>query len=64
MRALTLFVLAFIAAALIGSQVLTPTVISQSKPQEAPAGFDNQTNGFTPQATLTSTAPPSRIARR
>ena len=52
MRALTLFVLAFIAAALIGSQVLTPTVISQSKPQEAPAGFDNQTNGFTPQATF------------
>ena len=52
MRVLTLFVLVFIAAALIGSQVLTPTVISQSKPQEAPAGFDNQTNGFTPQATF------------
>ena len=52
MRALTLFVLVFIALALIGSQVLTPTVTSQSKPQEAPAGFDNQTNGFTPQATF------------
>ena len=52
MRALTLFVLVFIVLALIGSQVLTPTVISQSKPQEAPAGFDNQTNGFTPQATF------------
>ena len=52
MRALTLFVFAFMAAALIGLQVLTPTVISQTKPQEAPAGFDNLTNGFTPQATF------------
>ena len=52
MKVLTLSVLVFIAAALIGSQVLTPTVISQSKPEEAPAGFDNQTNGFTPQATF------------
>jgi len=52
MKVLTLFVLAFIAAALVGSQVLTPAVISQSKPQEAPAGFDNQTNGFTPQTTF------------
>lgn len=49
MKALTLFVLAFVAAALVGSQVLTPTVNSQSGPTEAPAGFDNQTNGFTPQ---------------
>lgn len=52
MRVLTLFVLVFIAAALVGSQVLTPTVISQTRPQEAPAGFDNQTNGFTPQTTF------------
>lgn len=52
MRVLTLFILVFMAAALVGSQLLTPTVISQSKPQEAPAGFDNQTNGFTPQATF------------
>jgi CxxC motif-containing protein (DUF1111 family) len=54
MKVLTLFVLVFIAAALIASQVLTPTVNSQSesRPEEAPAGFDNKTNGFTPQATF------------
>jgi CxxC motif-containing protein (DUF1111 family) len=52
MKALTLFVLLFIAAALVGSHMLTPTVVSQSGPQEAPAGFDNLTNGFTPQATF------------
>lgn len=52
MKGLTLFVLVFIVVALIGSQVLTPTVISQSRPQEAPAGFDNKTNDFTPQATF------------
>jgi Tol biopolymer transport system component/CxxC motif-containing protein (DUF1111 family) len=52
MRVLTLFVLVFVAAALVGSQVLTPTVTSQSRPMEAPAGFDNKTNEFTPQETF------------
>lgn len=52
MRVLTLFVLVFFAAVLIALQVLTPTVNSQTRPTEAPAGFDNQTNGFTPQATF------------
>lgn len=49
MRVHTLFVLLFIAAALIASQMLPQPVNSQSRPDEAPAGFDNQTNGFTPQ---------------
>ena len=49
MRVRTLFVLAFFAATLVASQILTIKVNSQSSPTEAPAGFDNQTNGFTPQ---------------
>src|SRR6185295_14727817 len=44
-----LFVLAFLAAALIASQVPTRTVSSQGGPTEAPAAFDNLTNGFTSQ---------------
>lgn len=50
MRVLKLFVFVFFAAALIASHVLTRTVNSQGGPTEAPAGFDNQTNGFIPQA--------------
>ena len=53
MRVLKLFVLAFFAAALTASHVLTRTVNSQSDTaMEAPAGFDNKTNGFTPQPTF------------
>ena len=49
MRRLKLSVLALFAAALLASQVTMPTASSQSGPTEAPAGFDNQTNGFTTQ---------------
>ena len=52
MKVLKFFVIAFFASALITSLVLTPTVISQSGPTEAPALFDNLTNGFTDQATF------------
>ncbi|HEY0405140.1 MAG TPA: DUF5050 domain-containing protein, partial [Pyrinomonadaceae bacterium] len=38
-------------AALATSQLLTRIVNSQSGPTEAPAAFDNQTNGFEPQGT-------------
>src|SRR5215218_298403 len=54
MRTLKLFVLALFAATLITSQLLTPTVSSQSGPTEVPAGFDNQTNGFTAQPNFDS----------
>ena len=48
MKVHKVFVLAFIAASLITAlHVLTRPVSSQS---EAPAGFDNLTNGFTTQA--------------
>jgi Tol biopolymer transport system component/CxxC motif-containing protein (DUF1111 family) len=52
MKVLKLFVIAFFAAALVTSLVLTPAVQSQSGPTEAPALFDNLTNGFTDQATF------------
>ena len=52
MRFLKVFVILFFAAALLTSQVFTRTAGSQSGPTEAPAGFDNQTNGFTDQATF------------
>ena len=47
MKILKLFVVAFFASALVISLVLTPAVNSQT---EAPASFDNLTNGFTTQA--------------
>jgi len=47
MKILKLFVIAFFASALVTSLVLTPAVKSQT---EAPASFDNLTNGFTTQA--------------
>jgi CxxC motif-containing protein (DUF1111 family) len=50
MRVLKVFVILCFAAALLTSQMLTRTAVSQSGPTEAPAGFDNQTNGFTTQA--------------
>ena len=49
MKILKLFVIAFFASALIASLVLSPAVRSQS---EAPASFDNLTNGFTDQTTF------------
>ncbi|HEX7329974.1 MAG TPA: di-heme oxidoredictase family protein [Pyrinomonadaceae bacterium] len=47
MKFLKLFVFAFFASVLVTSLVLTPAVSSQT---EAPALFDNLTNGFTTQA--------------
>ena len=47
MKILKLFVIAFFASVLVTSLVLTPAVSSQT---EAPASFDNLTNGFTSQA--------------
>lgn len=52
MRILKALVILFFAAALLTSEVLTRTAGSQTGPAEAPAGFDNQTNGFTDQATF------------
>ncbi|HVI73098.1 MAG TPA: di-heme oxidoredictase family protein, partial [Pyrinomonadaceae bacterium] len=52
MKVVKLVVIAFFASALIISLVLTPTATSQSGPTEAPALFDNLTNGFTDQATF------------
>ena len=49
MRITKLFVTALFASLLIISLTFTPAVSSQSGPTEAPAGFDDQTNGFTPQ---------------
>ena len=49
MKILKLLVIAFFTSALAISLVLTPAVRSQS---EAPASFDNLTNGFTDQATF------------
>ncbi len=51
MRILKLFVIAFFAPALALSLWLTPTAKSQSGPTEAPAAFDNMTNGFESQGT-------------
>ncbi|HYG11380.1 MAG TPA: hypothetical protein VD835_15645, partial [Pyrinomonadaceae bacterium] len=50
MKVLKLFVFAFFASLLIASLPLTPAVNSQSGATEAPASFDNLTNGFTTQA--------------
>ena len=52
MRVVKLVVIAFFASVVIISLVLTPTATSQSGPTEAPALFDNLTNGFTDQATF------------
>jgi CxxC motif-containing protein (DUF1111 family) len=50
MKVLKLSVFAFFATLLVISLVLTPAVKSQSGATEAPASFDNLTNGFTTQA--------------
>ena len=52
MRVLKLFAIAFFASAIVTSLLLTPTVSSQGGATEAPALFDNLTNGFTDQATF------------
>jgi CxxC motif-containing protein (DUF1111 family) len=52
MKFLKLFVITFFAVALAVSLSVTPSVKSQSGPTEAPAAFDNQTNGFTTQTTF------------
>ena len=51
MKVLKLFVIAFFASVLVTPLVLTRAVKSQSGPTDAPAAFDNQTNGFEPQGT-------------
>ncbi|HEX7314245.1 MAG TPA: di-heme oxidoredictase family protein [Pyrinomonadaceae bacterium] len=51
MKALKLFVIALFAAALAAALTPPRAARSQSGPTEAPAAFDNQTNGFTPQGT-------------
>jgi CxxC motif-containing protein (DUF1111 family) len=52
MKILKLSVITLFASALVTVLVFTPTVTSQSGPTEAPASFDNLTNGFTDQATF------------
>src|SRR5215211_6302620 len=52
MKILKLVAITFFVSALVTSLVLTPSVTSQSGPTEAPALFDNLTNGFTDQATF------------
>jgi Tol biopolymer transport system component len=49
MRVLKLFVITLFASALTFALVQTRIARSQSGPTEAPAAFDNQTNGFEPQ---------------
>jgi hypothetical protein len=49
MRVVKLLAVLFFASTLTALLVLTPDVTGQSGPTEAPAGFDNQTNGFEPQ---------------
>ncbi|MET0650386.1 MAG: di-heme oxidoredictase family protein [Pyrinomonadaceae bacterium] len=51
MRVFKVFVILSFTAALLTSEVLTRTASSQSG-SEAPASFDNQTNGFTDQMTF------------
>src|SRR5215210_6542719 len=51
MKVLKLFVVALFAAAFASALVSTRIARSQSGPTEAPAAFDNQTNGFEPQGT-------------
>jgi hypothetical protein len=49
MRTAQLLAVLFLTLTLTALLVLTPDVTGQSGPTEAPAGFDNQTNGFEPQ---------------
>src|SRR5437763_1224970 len=50
MRVLKLFIVAAFAAALLFS-LAKPSKVSGQAPTEAPAAFDNMTNGFEPQGT-------------
>ena len=52
MKTLKLVVITLFASALVISLVLAPTVGSQSGPTEAPASFDNLTNGFEDQTSF------------
>lgn len=52
MKFLKLFVMVLFAAALATPLLFTPTVNSQGGATEAPASFDNLTNGFTDQTTF------------
>jgi len=52
MKFLKLLVISFFALALAITLVLTPAVQSQGGATEAPAAFDNLTNGFTDQTTF------------
>jgi CxxC motif-containing protein (DUF1111 family) len=56
MKVLKLLVIALFAAALATALVRTRTARGQSA-TEAPAAFDNQTNGFEPQGTPVTTTP-------
>jgi CxxC motif-containing protein (DUF1111 family) len=49
MKVLKLFALALFASVLIASLAITPRVSGRQGATEAPAAFDNQTNGFEPQ---------------
>ncbi|MCA1566087.1 MAG: hypothetical protein LC803_10715 [Acidobacteria bacterium] len=49
MKVLKLFAITLFVSLLLTSLALTPAVRSQSGATEAPANYDNQTNGFTPQ---------------
>jgi hypothetical protein len=49
MKVLKLFAIAFVTSVLVTLLALTPAVRSQSGATEAPASFDDQTNGFEPQ---------------
>ncbi|HYY94354.1 MAG TPA: hypothetical protein VE713_07535, partial [Pyrinomonadaceae bacterium] len=51
MRVLKLFIVAAFAAAMLVSLIRPSRVSGQSGPTEAPAAFDNQTNGFEQQGT-------------
>jgi CxxC motif-containing protein (DUF1111 family) len=52
MKVLKLFAIAFFAMTLVSSLLLTPIVSSQGGATEAPAAFDDLTNGFTDQTTF------------
>jgi Tol biopolymer transport system component len=49
MRVVKLLAVSLLASTLTVLLVLTPAATGQSGPAEAPAGFDDQTNGFEPQ---------------
>jgi mono/diheme cytochrome c family protein len=49
MRVVKLLAVSFLASTLTVLLVLTPAATGQSGPTEAPAAFDDQTNGFEPQ---------------